>query len=141
MKSWRRATLYFILGYLVAMIGGFWIYYTFSESVLRMFTTMFVPALYIFLCYRYLSDAGCGHEHFLDNELIRLTASWTILSVILDAIAYVFIIPLILGYSLNWTFFRDHSPWIWLEYASIIVITAIGKLLHYLRNKRRAPTT
>lgn len=130
MKNRKLATLYYLFGYVVAMIGGFAAYYALSETVMWIFTMTFMPVLFVFLCYRYFLDSHSINGKFVDNELVQLTILWIALSFILDAVIYIFITPLILGFPLNWTFFRDHSPLIWLNYASIPLITSIGKWIY-----------
>lgn len=135
MKSWKQAIRYYVFGYLVATMGGFGIYYVVSEAAMWILTMTLMPVLFIILCYRYFSHIGYISDRYLDGEVARLTLLWLVLSFGLDVIVYVFITPLMFGYPLNWTFFRDHSPLIWYNYAGIFFITAIGKLIYHLKRK------
>ena len=135
MKSWKLAIVYYIIGYAIATTSGFGIYYFVSETAMWVFTMTLLPVLFIVLCYRYFSHVHYNSNNFLDGEVVRLTILWLLLSFVFDVIVYVFLTPLLYGYPFNWTFFRDHSPLIWYNYAGVIFITAIGKLIYHLKNK------
>jgi hypothetical protein len=135
MKSWKSAILYYLAGYIIATGGGFGMYYIVSETAVWIFTMTLMPVLFIILCYRYFSHVGYVSDRYLDGEVVRLTILWLVLSFVLDVIVYVFITPLLYGYPFNWTFFKDHSPLIWCNYAGVLFITAIGKLIYHLKRK------
>ena len=137
MKSWKLAIVYFLCGYLIATLVGFGTYYLLSENAMWIIMMTFMPVFYIFLCYRYFSDARCANYRYLDSETIRLTILWILLSFVLDTLVYVFITPLVMGFPINSTFFLDQSPWIWLNYASVILIVAVGKYIYYRKSNRK----
>lgn len=83
--------------------------------------------------YRYLKKTK-NTSDTVARETIVLTISWIVASFILDAIVYIAVFPLVLGYHSNWTFFIDQSPLIWLNYATIIVLGQISRLIYQARH-------
>lgn len=53
----------------------------------------------------------------------------------MDGIVYIFIIPIIFGYKSNWTFFIDQTPWIWLNYLTLVLIGYTSRYF-FIRNKK-----
>lgn len=127
MNNWKRATEYFFIGYLAATIGGFSLYYSASTTAMWVFTMTFMPALYTVLAYKYFRKNLGEASPFLDHDVLWLAAYWVALSICLDAAVYVFLAPRVLGSSPNWNFFRDQSPWIWINYVTVVLIVLVAK--------------
>lgn len=94
------------------------------------FTLM--PVIFGFLFYYYLKKTKCEISETL-KETNRLIILWIILSFLLDAIVYIIVIPIIYGNKSNWTFFIDQTPWIWLNYMTIILLGHISRFI-YVKN-------
>jgi hypothetical protein len=94
---------------------------------ISLFTLM--PVIFGYLFYSYLKKEKCKVSETL-KETNRLVALWIILSFLLDAIVYVIIVPLIFGLKSNLTFFIDQSPWIWLNYMTIIILGHMSRLIY-----------
>ncbi len=110
MKSWKLAVSYYLCGYLIATIGGFGSYFLLSETAMWVFTMTVMPVVFTWLGYRYFTDSRAASERLADCELVRLTGLWIVLSMTLDAVIYVFITPMVLGFPVNWSFFKTRRP-------------------------------
>lgn len=123
MRSWSRSLGTFGVGYFVATAVGF---ATFTRPVLMWAITFTVmPLVFAALAYWYFRGTRLRKDE-ARREAWRLTALWIALSFLLDALAYVVVIPLAFHAQPNWTFFIDQSPWIWLCYATIVPIVFAG---------------
>ncbi|RPH35327.1 hypothetical protein EHM92_06375 [bacterium] len=140
MNDWKRATRYFLLGYLIATIGGVLMYYLVSETVMWLFTMTVMPALFLILAYKYFRKNLRAASPFFDRDLLSLIVCWVALSCIMDAIVYVLLSPLLLGLPPNWTFFSDQSPWIWMNYITIILIVLVAKGFYYEKKRPQINT-
>lgn len=136
MKSIGLAFKLFGLGYLIATIVGFSTYYIHVTVMwIAVFTLM--PIVFGYLFYTYLRRTGCERSRAF-RETNSLILFWIILSFLVDALVYIVVVPLISGNQPNWTFFMDQSPWIWLNYLTMIVIGHISRLFYLKRlNKTR----
>jgi hypothetical protein len=134
LRNFRLALTYFALAYLVATAVGF-LTYRLHELVMwvSMFTLM--PVLFGFFFYAYLKKSRCLKGD-LKSETNRLILFWIAASFLLDALIYVAVLPVILGRRSNWTFFIDQSPWIWLNYLTIVVLGHISRLVLKKRLER-----
>ena len=120
MKSYKLASQYFIYAYLIATIVGF---ISFHISIIFMWIVLFtlMPLVFGYVFYLYLKKTGCKITE-ITKETNSLIILWIIVSFFMDGIAYIFIIPIIFGYKSNWTFFIDQTPWIWLNYLTLVLI-------------------
>ena len=134
MKDFKLALLYFCLAYLIGSIVGF---ITFSIHVSVMWIVMFaiMPIVFGYFFYRYLRKTECKISESV-KEINLLIVVWILASFLVDAIVYIIIVPIIYGYKSNWTFFADQSPWIWLNYATIIFFGHISRLIYNKRLER-----
>lgn len=140
MNDWKRATRFFLLGYSAATVGGVVLSYGASDSVMLFFTMSVMPALYLVLAYKYFRKNLADPAPFFDRDLISLAAYWLLLSYLLDAVVYVFLAPWSLGSSPNWTFFREQSPWIWINYFTLVVIVVVAKWFYSRKRQPRMNT-
>ena len=137
MKSIKLAFTLFGLGYLIATIVGFSTYYI---HITVMWITIFtlMPVVFGYLFYIYLRKTKCERsESFKQTNYLILF--WIILSFLLDAIVYIIVVPNLFGIPSNWTFFIDQSPWIWLNYLTIIVLGHISRVC-YLKSLKHIQT-
>ena len=120
MKSYKLASQYFIYAYLIATIVGFISYHI---STIFMWIVLFtlMPLVFGYVFYLYLKKTECKITE-ITKETNSLIIFWIIVSFFTDGIAYIFIIPIIFGYKSNWTFFIDQTPWIWLNYLTLVLI-------------------
>jgi len=135
MKNLRLSFRLFFVGYIIATIVGFVTYYTRVELMwISIFTLM--PLIFGYLFYTYLKKTDCKISETL-KETNRLITLWIILSFLLDAIVYIIIVPVIFKRISNWTFFIDQSPWIWLNYMTIVILGHLSRIIYHnhLRNQ------
>jgi hypothetical protein len=131
MKSWFWSTMFFLLGYAIATVVGFSLYYV-SVIVMWVGTFTLMPIVFVYLFYLYLRKVRCEAEESL-RETVRVVIYWAALSFLLDALVYIAVVPAVFGVSQNWRFFIDQSPWIWLCYMVMLVVGLAGRWL-YVRN-------
>ena len=131
MKSYKLASQYFIYAYLIATIVGFISYHI---STIFMWIVLFtlMPLVFGYVFYLYLKKTGCKITE-ITKETNSLIILWIIVSFFMDGIAYIFIIPIIFGYKSNWTFFIDQTPWIWLNYLTLVLIGYTSRYF-FIRN-------
>ena len=134
MKSIKLAFILFGLGYLVATIVGFSTYYI-HETLMWIAIFTLMPVVFGYLFYTYLHRTKCEKSQSL-RQTNYLILFWIILSFLLDAAVYIIVVPIIFGNPSNWTFFIGQSPWIWLNYLTIIVLGHISRIcyLNSLKN-------
>jgi hypothetical protein len=134
MKNIKLALKYFGLAYLIATILGFSTYYIIN--VIAMWVVMFtiMPIIFGYFFYRYLKNtAGSNSNMFQETNI--LIVFWIVSSFLLDGFVYIAFVPIIYGYRPNWTFFIDQSPWIWLNYCTIIILGHSSRYF-YIRKAR-----
>lgn len=125
----------FVIGYLIATIVGFTTYYINIDLMWVLIFTL-MPVIFGYLFYIYLRKTKCEISEAF-KETNRLMVLWIILSFLLDALVYIIIVPIIYGHKSNWTFFIDQTPWIWLNYLTIIVLGHISRFI-YVKKLRLA---
>ncbi|MGH8127236.1 MAG: hypothetical protein ACRETC_02560 [Gammaproteobacteria bacterium] len=132
MKSWGRAIVTFMIGYVVATGVGF---ASFSKPVL-MWTLVFtlMPLVFASLAYWYFRSVKPAPVE-ARREAIQLALFWIGISFVLDALIYIAVLPLVFGKKANWTFFIDQSPWIWICYAVLASAVFVGVFVY--KNTRR----
>jgi hypothetical protein len=135
MKNIRLSMRLFFIGYLIATIAGFSTYYI---SVNLMWITIFtvMPVIFGYLFYSYLKKVKCRLSEII-KETNRLVVFWIILSFMLDALVYIIIVPIVYGQRSNWAFFLDQSPWIWLNYMTIIILGHISGFIYRKKLSRK----
>ena len=133
MKSYKLASQYFVYAYLIATIVGF---ISFHINLIFMWIVLFtlMPLVFGYFFYLYLNKTECQITKSL-KETNSLIIFWIIVSFIMDGIVYIFIIPIIFGYKSNWTFFIDQTPWIWLNYLTLVLIGYTSRYF-FIRNKK-----
>jgi hypothetical protein len=136
MKSPKLAITLFLLAYLIATVVGF---STYHIHVAVMWITLFtlMPVVFGYFFYSYLRMTGCERsQSFRETNLLILF--WIALSFLADGLVYVVGVPVIFGSRSNWTFFLDQSPWIWLNYLTIVMLGHISRAV-YVQRLTRAP--
>jgi hypothetical protein len=136
MKNFLLAFKYFLLAYLIGTIVGFG---TFYIHVVVMWIALFtiMPVVFGYFFYLYLKNTGCTlKESFRESNL--LIVFWIVASFLLDGLVYIVIIPVFFGYTANWTFFIDQSPWIWMNYGTVILLGHISRFIYLQRLKKSA---
>ncbi len=135
MKNIKLAFTLFGLGYLIATIVGFSTYYI-HITVMWIATMTLMPVVFGYLFYIYLRRIKCTRSESI-KQTNYLILFWIILSFLVDALVFIIVVPIIFGNPSNWTFFLDQSPWIWLNYFSIIILGYISRFfyLRSLKNK------
>ena len=134
MKSIGLALRLFGLGYLIATVVGFATYYI---HIVVMWVALFtlMPVVFGYLFYTYLYRTRCERSRAF-AETNRLVVLWIVLSFLLDVVVYVALVPLIFGDPPNWKFFLDQSPWIWLNYLTLLVLGHISRFFYLNRLAR-----
>jgi hypothetical protein len=133
MKNVKMSLKLFFIGYLIATIVGFISYYiNINLMWILIFTLM--PIIFGYLFYFYFWKTKCEESETL-KETNRLIVLWITVSFLLDAVVYIIIIPIVYGHKSNWTFFIEQTPWIWLNYMTIILLGHISRFI-YLKKLR-----
>jgi len=134
MSNIKLALKYFALAYLIATIVGFTTFYI-HETLMWISTFTIMPIVFGYFFYLYLKKASSNASTLL-RETNILILFWIIASFLLDGLVYIVIVPIIFGNKSNWTFFQDQSPWIWLNYLTIILLGHISRLILIKRLKK-----
>lgn len=131
MKNIKLGAKYYGLAYLIGTILGFTTYYI---NVIVMWIVIFtiMPAVFGYLFFLYLKKTKCKISESV-KETNLLILFWITASFLLDAFVYIIIVPIIYGYKPNWTFFVNQSPWIWLNYLTLVIIGYISRF-YFIRN-------
>ena len=131
MRSIKIGLKYFGLAYLIGTVVGF---ITFYINPIIMWIALFTIMPVVFGCFffMYLKNKQTGSKESF-QETNKLILLWIVLSFLLDGIVYIVFIPLFLGAQPNWTFFLDQSPWIWLNYLTIIILGHVSRLIYMKR--------
>jgi len=135
MKNFKMSLKLFVIGYLIATIVGFTTYYINIDLMWVLIFTL-MPVIFGYLFYIYLRKTKCEISEAF-KETNRLIVLWIILSFLLDTAVYIIIVPIIYGHKSNWTFFIDQTPWIWLNYLTIIALGHISRFI-YVKKLRLA---
>jgi H+/Cl- antiporter ClcA len=133
MKNLKLAFRYFFLAYIIGTVVGFATYYI-HEVVMWISLFTIMPVVFGYYFYMYLKNSACDPKA-AKRETNILVAFWIILSFLLDALAYTVIMPLAFHIKPNYTFFIEQSPWIWLNYATIIILGHISRVIFQKRFK------
>jgi hypothetical protein len=137
MKNIKMSLKLFFIGYLIATIVGFTSYYINIDLMWVLIFTL-MPVIFGYLFYNYLKRTKCEISETL-KETNRLIILWIILSFLLDAVVYIIVIPIIYRHKSNWTFFIDQTPWIWLNYMTIMLLGHISRYIYIKKFKFRLP--
>jgi len=133
MKNLKLALKYFLLAYLIGTVVGFVTFYIHLTVMwIALFTVM--PVVFGYFFYLYLKNIQSNIRNSL-RETNRLILFWIVASFLLDGLVYVVIIPLFFGHQSNWTFFIDQSPWIWLNYGTLVILGHISRLIYISKVK------
>jgi len=128
MLSIKLGLKYFGLAYLIGTVVGFITFYiNIIVMWIALFTIMPVVFGYFFFLYLKSTESDSKKAFQETNKLILL---WIILSFLLDGIVYIIVIPLFFGAEPNWTFYLDQSPWIWLNYLTLVIIGHVSRLIY-----------
>lgn len=122
--------------YVVATILGFATYLLINPLAMWIAVFAVMPVVAALLIYWYLIQIHCLPARSA-NEMMILVSAWIVLSFLLDALTYIFLVPAFADQPRNWTFYADQSPWIWLSYAVLILSGIAGRLL-FLRRVRKS---
>jgi hypothetical protein len=129
MRSWLWSTVFFLLGYAIATVVGFGLFYL-SETAMWIGTMTLMPIVFACLFYIYLRTVKCPLEASFRESAV-MVIYWITLSFSLDAIVYILIVPAVYGGRSNWLFFMDQSPWIWLNYIILLLVGAVGRWAYH----------
>ena len=138
MSSPGLALKLFGVGYLIATVVGFATYYI---HITVMWITIFtlMPLVFGLLFFVYLRETGCDESRLI-RETNLLILFWIVLSFLVDALVYIAIVPAVFGSPANWRFFVDQSPWIWLNYMTLVVLGHVSRFF-YLKSLDRPLTS
>ncbi|MBN2430178.1 MAG: hypothetical protein JXQ27_01825 [Acidobacteria bacterium] len=146
--NWKWATIYNMIPYLTGNIGGTLIYMYISADMMIIATVSVFPIVYMVFAYLYYRTTGHDGVRFFDMEWRCLTLYWIILSIALDALCWMFVLPAFVFPAIlsdypahfDWTFFLHEAHHLWANYLSIILITIGGKAAWvFLRSRTKPP--
>jgi hypothetical protein len=131
MISIKLGLKYFGLAYLIGTVVGFITFYI-NPTVMWIALFTIMPVVFGYFFYLYLKTTQTSSKEAF-QETNKLILLWIVLSFLLDGIVYIVFIPLFLGAQPNWTFFLDQSPWIWLNYLTIIILGHVSRVIYMKR--------
>jgi hypothetical protein len=128
MKSIKLASLYFLLAYIIGTIISFATYYL---HLTKFWGVLFVviAAVFGYLFYLYLKNTKCDPENSL-KETSLLIVFWILVSLLLDGIIYIVVIPLMYNYNPRWIFFTEQPLWFFVDYIMIIIVGYISRYIY-----------
>jgi uncharacterized membrane protein YtjA (UPF0391 family) len=131
MRNFGKAIGLFFVMYLVATVLGFATYLGISATAMWISVFTIMPFVAALLIRCYLFQIRCSAQKSL-RATLNLVALWILLSFLLDAATYIFLIPYLARTPRNWAFFVDQSPWIWLCYG-VLLLSGLAAHWHYGR--------
>jgi len=128
MKSIKLASLYFLLAYIIGTIISFAAYYFNLDRVWWIFFVV-IAAIFGYFFYLYLKNTECDLENSL-KETSLLIVFWILVSLLLDGIIYIVVIPLMYNYNPRWIFFTEQPLWFFVDYIMIIIVGYISRYIY-----------
>jgi len=142
MRKLRFTLLGFLVMYSIATALGFATYILISPvaMVIAVFTVMPVVCALLIAGYLALIKATPAESA---RDAGMLVVVWMVLSIVLDALTYIWVVPTLTGAAPNRLFFVEQSPWIWCSYLVLILCCLAGRRLYLAkvvgwRTSRRA---
>lgn len=120
MKKVYSATAYFIIGYTIIIASMTTL--SFIPGQLRASLGMVLAAIiFVDMSYRFFRknvEAGASVD---SRKVIYLMTYWSILSISLDVLIMVIILPLIATGAVNWAFFTQQPSVYWLQFPMFFI--------------------
>ena len=132
MQKVYSATTYFIIGYTIivatatvlSMLG-------FLPSTLRSSIGMVVAAIvFVDLSYRFFRKSTPTNETVKTKSVFKIMAYWAFLSILLDVLLMVIILPLSATGSMSLAFFSTQSSLYWMQFPMIFVFGLVGQAIY-----------
>lgn len=144
--NWKTATVCNLIPYVLGNVGGTLIYELISPTAMIVSTMTLFPVVYTAFVYLYFRVTKNPGGAFFDKEWKQLTLYWIGLSIFLDALFWMFILPSAVfpriyeNYPshIAWGFFHKERSYIWANYLVIILITMAGKWIYRRMLRRRS---
>lgn len=120
MHKLYSATSYFIIGYTI--ITAFITSLFFIPGPVRGSLGMVLAAIiFVDMSYRYYRKNFSPSDSISSKSVIYLMTYWSVLSISLDILIMVVILPLVANGSLNWSFFSSQPSIYWLQFPMFYV--------------------
>lgn len=129
MRKVRLTLLGFLVMYSIATVLGFATYILISPTAMLVAVFTVMPLVCALLIAGYLAlIRATAAESARDTGM--LVVVWMVLSVVLDAVTYIWAVPTFTGAAPNWLFFVEQSPWIWCAYLVLVLCGLAGRRLY-----------
>jgi len=117
-KNLSRASLLFVIGY-VAAVGISVILFPVNPGLRSIIVFGIVQIVFMEMHFVYLSKVNCAINHCF-SEVLKVGALWALMSLLLDILLFVLIIPLAINGNSEWVFFSTQPIWYWLQFPMMI---------------------
>ena len=129
MQKVYSATTYFIIGYTIVVATVTSLY--FLPGPLRASLGMVLAAvIFVDMSYRFLRKNFSAGEPVTIKSILYLMTYWSFLSISLDILIMVVILPSIASGSLDWTFFSQQPSIYWLQFPMFYVFGFASQAIH-----------
>ncbi len=132
MQKIFNSTSYFIIGYTILTVAVTLLTtLTFVPRPLRASIGMVVAAIaFVDLSYRYFRKYTSENSTVRLIDVIKLMAYWAVLSISLDVLILVIILPIIASGSVSLTFFSQQPSIYWLQFPMMFIFGFVSQAIY-----------
>ena len=128
MQKLYSATTYFILGYTIiaAIITSLY----FLPGALRAsIGAVLASIIFVDMCYRYFRKCVPIGETVKLKSVVSVMAYWAVLSISLDILIMVIVLPVIANGSVSWLFFSQQPTIYWFQFPMFFVFGLVAQAI------------
>ncbi len=129
MKKLYSATTYFIIGYALILAMVTLLYYI-PGPLKASFGMVLATIVFVDLSYRFYKKNFPANEAVSVKTVIYLMTYWSVLSISLDILLMVIILPLIANGNVNWVFFSQQPSIYWLQFPMFYVFGLASQAIY-----------
>ena len=129
MQKLYWAITYFVIGYAIVLVTVTSLYQVPGplKTSIGMITATFV---FVDLCYRYFKKTNESGVCIRFKSVLGLMTLWALLSIGLDILLLVILMPMISNGSLDWSFFNQQSPLYWVQFPLFYVFGFVAQAIY-----------
>ena len=129
MQKVYAATRYFIIGYsiLVAMMT---LLYYLPSSLKSSIGFVVAAIVFVDLSYRFFKKSNLNVQPISWQTVIGWMTYWAILSIALDVLLLVILMPLLSTGSISWAFFKQQPDIYWFQFPMFYVFGFVGQAIY-----------
>lgn len=120
MQKFYSATQYFIIGYIIISASITSLYFL-PDQIRASLGMVLATVIFVDMSYRYFRKNIMVGESVSSKSVIYLMTYWSVLSITLDVLIMVIILPLISSGELNWVYFSQQPSIYWLQFPMLYV--------------------